>query len=218
MTLAALLATKRRAPLRIREFSASVVLSVLRWIYTEQLVYREQDFQDVLLFACKFCMSPLVTVLVQGMTVNTDTIWTSLSLAVKHECKLLLDKCHAFFAPRAEQLLDSPEFLNQSVDVVTAITIMDPLDISEHDLWCRCTFWSGAECERRRLEDTLTNNRAVMQSFVKNINFTDMSMEQLADLRDERQYLSDQELLQVYRCMGDRRVAYPFSSNVRRRS
>ena len=225
-TLAAMLGdnwNQDKAPVRIRDFTATVLLSVLRWIYTEELVYLQEDWSSILEFAIQYLMDPLVTAVVDSTVMAVNTFWDTLSVGVKLDCRLLLDKCHTFMAPQAEALLNQPVFLKQSEAVVTAVTLMDPLNICEYDLFCRCVEWAQQVCSDNELDGDVDSYspddvREVMEPFMDNINFKSMTIVELAHFRGNNGFLSDAELLQVYRSQGRSHIIPPFSTKVRSRS
>ena len=64
-------------------------------------------------------------------------------------------------------------------------------------------------------DKTIANRCSVMQPFMKNINYSCMTVAQLANIRGNCNYLTDDELMQVYHFMGDKTLTQPFSTKVR---
>ena len=160
---------------RFKDFESTVVLSALRFIYCDELVVLEQDLEDLLHFACLYLMKPLVNALVQRVFLSNDCFWKLLSVAVQLDWQLLLSKCHELLFADSRRLLSSSAFLAQPVEVVAAVTRMDPLDVTECELFLHCYWWSEAECRRQQLEPTPGNHRSLMQPFLQNIAMGNVS-------------------------------------------
>ena len=218
--LAALLGPNRKTdgkPVRMTDFRATVVLSALRWMYCDEIVFLMSDWDQLLEFACRFLMKHLVTALVAKVTVDKDNLWSTFSLAFKLNCQPLMRKCMDFFVPRTELLLSSPGFLKAPVQLVAAVTRMDPLNISEYDLFKRCHAWAKEECARIKLDPTSTAMRSVMVPFLKNIAFCTMRYDDLVDV-GKTGILTDQERLRVFDWKSDPSIVLPFSTKTRSRS
>ena len=140
----------------------------------------------------------------------------SLTQSARLDCHLLLDKCKQFFVPQAQTILDLPEFLDSTAQLVIAVTCLNPLNASEFSLFSRCHAWATEECLRNKLDPTPTNIRSLMQPFLGNIVFSSMTNEQLSHVR-KTGILSDAERLLVYDCKSDPNIKSPFASGVRRK-
>ena len=194
---------KDSGPVRIRDFEATVVLSALRWVYCDELYYLQEDWEELLQFATLYLMKPLVSALVKQATVKSDTIWDMISAAVRQDCQALLKKCYDFIFVNSKSLLDSPDFLQQPVEVVTAITQMDQLTVSEYELFAHCHAWAVEECLRNKRNPTPGYLRSLMEPFLKNIAFTVINYNDLPLIRDTG-ILTNEERLSVYDAIGDK--------------
>ena len=207
---------KRNAPVRIPDFDATVVYSMLRWIYCDEVVYLDADLLSLLRLASVYFLKPLVKLLTEKVCLTLETVWSMLSFSMEFGNEDLLRKCQTFVVPLTHDVIFSARFLKAPPDVVKAITMMKVLDISEVQLYERCMEWAKEECGRRKKEPTAGNMRSCMQSFVQNIAFSSMTMEELAMI-SRSGILSPQERLLIYDSMGDKSVDSPFRAKKRER-
>ena len=203
---------KDEGPVRLRDYEATVVLSVLRWVYCDELVFLEKDWVQLFQFAHQYLMKPVVALLVAKTVVQKANVWPMFSVGVKLDCQTLLDKCKSLIALRASVVLQSNDFLTLSVEAVTVVTLMDPLNASEFQLFTRCLDWAKEECERTKCEPTLGRLRSVMETFIKNIAFTNMTLAELSDVR-KTEILTNEQRLQVFDHKSDSARNYQYSQS-----
>ena len=78
-------------------------------------------------------------------------------------------------------VLDSPDFLAVSQDVIQIVIERDAFPTFEVDLFKSIIKWSMASCQRQGLEITPENQRKVMDSFIHRIRFPLMDRVEFGD-------------------------------------
>jgi len=97
--------------------------------------------------------------------------WQYLSFAVLVNDTSLLYKCLDLIDRNPTQVLDSPDFLAVSDDVIKVVIERDAFPVNVVDLFKSLIRWSMASCQRQGLEVTPENQRKVMDNFIHSIRF-----------------------------------------------
>lgn len=190
---------KKEDVIRIKDCDPSAMYSVIRWIYSGELVVENGKFPDVKAIAEKYFVTSLMNIFADG---HDDMVlsdpWMVLSFATESGNNDLRDKCAQQIAADIRHQMDSAGFMDASEAGIAALLSL-PFKYDETDLFEKLLMWSEAKCGRQELEVTPENQRKVMQPFIHMIAFPGMSVHQFADLPCKSGVLTEQEQLLIFK-------------------
>lgn len=131
--------------------------------------------------------------------IDVDNVCTILNQTVVFEEEELKQKCLEFMTKETENVLQSPDFLTLSVDVMKVFLSLDRMDITgEEQLYTALKRWATASCENKGLEITSPENlRNELVDVLPLIRFPTLSIEIFTRLVIKDNILDNQEKLNV---------------------
>lgn len=201
---------KKDEPIEIEDFGSSPFLSLLRWIYCKELVFKEGCLLDVMRLASKYLVYSLTNAVKDLSVAHLYHIWSIVSHAMEFGDKRQQQKCWYIIASKTKTLIREPDFLNATPLALVTLTAFDELHVKEVDLFNACLKWTVAECRRRKLPVTPEHQRLLMSPFIKQFAFQTMSMSEFVSSPCESGILTGDEQAIIMRFIAGRAVDTPF--------
>lgn len=161
---------KTNDPIPIKEYGASPIVSLLRWIYCSELVFESEHLLDLMRAAHMFMIHPLIQHVVDNFHSFTEShVLQIFDFAVMHEHQVLKAKCLNMIGHRSSlqtfDFITMSEFENISPATIAALVSDDELLVDELILFLQCLRWAKAECSRNGQEVTSQELRSIMSPF-----------------------------------------------------
>lgn len=162
--------------IRIKDFDVSPFASVLRFIYTEQLVVEKEHVLETVRAADMYLVTGMLESLLASGNLNTckDVIWDLLNYACQINSTDMKAACLSVvtFLKKGEFVKN---FTNLSHDALLEVVQHQVLSIKEGTLFDCCMMWAEEECKSRELPVSSENKRLVLGPVLKNIRFAFIS-------------------------------------------
>jgi hypothetical protein len=154
------------------DVEASPFMSILRFIYCDEIVIEVEFVLAILLLCQKFQLNNLVDVLVKhGEFFVRDHIWDVLKWAHDNSKNDVWSTCVHILDKNAEELLTSDDFSDVSFELLFKIIRRSQLQIKETKLFYACVKWAIKRCEEKEVDASPENIRKEMEPFIKFIRF-----------------------------------------------
>jgi len=159
----------------------------------------------VLEVANRFLMTDLIASFVSEDTFKEhglQYVWQYISFAVLVIDSSLINRCLELIDENVTHVLDSPDFIGVSEEVMAGVVGRDAFPVNEIDLFKSLIKWSIASCQRQGLEVTPENQRKVMDSFIHRIRFPLMNHQEFNENVVVTDILSKQEYMSILKCIS----------------
>lgn len=188
-------AWKQDEPIVIKDFQYPPFLSLIRWIYCEEVVVSDGQLLDVLRLASKY----MVYSLIKSVTLESakEHIWSLAAHAAEQEDAERQTELWLTIVSEAQALVQLPDFQNATPAVVQTLIAQSVLSITEIQLFEASFKWTESELRRQGLDVTDENRRTVMEPFIDLFAFKGMDPKDFAGL--PRKVLTDSEMVSVFR-------------------
>lgn len=202
--------------IRIENCDPSAMFSVIRWIYSGELVVGSGKLPEVKAVAEKYFVTSLLNFIADGHDKAViSNPWKVMSFAVESGNNDLKDKCAQQIATDIRKQIESADFMNASEAAITALLSLT-FTYDKRMLFGKCVEWAARECHRQKLEVTPENQRKVMQSFIHLIAFPGMTAAEFAGQPCTSGILTDKEQVLIFRAIAGEEVETGFRKEVRR--
>ena len=158
--------------------------------------------------ADKYLVTPLLRAVYAD--ISESHIWSIVNYATECRMQVLRSRCWHLIFPKIDLLVNESDFLNATTEVLTHLTAFGAMKIEEMDLFKACHKWSEYECHRQGLEVNTANRRQVMDPFVKNFVFQDMTKDEFSGFPCECGILTGDEQDLIFRLINHERLPSPF--------
>lgn len=121
---------KSAQPVHVTECSLSAFMSLLRFVYTDEIVMHKQDIRPVLRVADRF----LVQSLIDGITkpaLDAAVVLPAAEFAIEHNRPDLMFRCFALLDSSPVKFMRRPEFLTISYKVIREMASRDSCAVRE---------------------------------------------------------------------------------------
>ena len=199
---------KKDEPIRIIDFEAPTLCSLLRWIYCDQLIFPPGMLVDVAKIAQKYMVHSLISFVTDNF--SEKYVWSIHTMAIELEMPGLVQKSLNVIDSNQEIHMESADFLNAACASVTAFVSLDRSFSTHFDVFTRCLEWSEKECERRGLDIQPANQRMVMEPFIYQISFESMTAAGFAGLPCESGVLTAEEQIIILRNIAGQSIENRF--------
>lgn len=182
----------------------SAFQSLLRFVYTDEIVMLKQDIGSVLRVADRFLVQSLIDAITKP-ALDPAVVLPAAEFAIEHHNDNnnenndsdLMFRCFSLIDANPLKYMRRPEFLTVPHKVIREMAARDSCAVREIRLFKRCIEWSVAECERRGLSATSENQRLVMQPFLHLIRFPLMTGQEFTGSPVRSGVLTETEMRQV---------------------
>lgn len=210
---------KRDEDIEINDCDAMTMLSLLRWIYCQELVFVDGQLLPVLQVANKYIVTSLITFVTQKFEeVDESLVWSVMTYAERFKNSQLEGLCLQFITKNAHSCFGSDDFLQAAAASISKIISNDELAVDEIMLFERCLKWSEAECQAQGLDVTPSNQREVMNPFIHSIAFPGMDIKTFSGLPCTSSVLTAEQMALILRSMSGIEVDTPFRKDARKYS
>lgn len=205
---------KTRDRIVIDDVALTVFLTVLRFVYCNEIVIDRNFVFETLAAADKFSLPDLsfaVACLMQQesrilpIVLNYDTSVTENRFA---------DLCSHMIQQDISSFLTNDLMLLTQASV-TAVVSDASLGFREEELWRGCMEWAEEECEKRSLERTAANLRSLVKPFLFHFRFPLMDLVQFTAGPADSGILTLQEVVDVYKYHATQQPSQFFTSERR---
>lgn len=160
-----------------RIIEVNAFISLLTFIYSGKLQFREEDALDVLVAADYFDLKNILRYLLPIFDI--DHILPHLNFFRRNITNDLVYKyaieCVSSYM---ECIYDEPDLYDIDREVLEDLLKCDNNSMSESKLLETCVTWSAAECNRKRLPATRENQKKVLGSCLDHIRYLRMTKEE----------------------------------------
>lgn len=196
----------------ITDCSASVMFSVIRWVYCCELVIEDGKFQELQVAASKFMIDSLLAfIAADHSNAITTNPWSVLTFAIAADNIELKDKCTALITSDMQDHLSvEKDFMIASAAAIHAVLVKD-FTFNESRLLRRCLQWAEHQCEQLGRQLTPSNKRQLMEPFIREIAFSSMTVREFKVVSASG-ILTEYEELLVFRSIAGIQIETGFRS------
>ena len=184
---------------------ASAFLTVIRFIYCQEIVFQEEYFTDILLLCKKFGVDRFLREVVSDERILWNHSWSILEFAFNHR-QFVDDKTLTYtmiFVDRnINALILQESFLRMPIEVVTSLCKRSCLMVSESLLFQATVSWARKRCEEQGIETTPENLRNLMEPFIYDIRLPLIPAKDFKDGPAKTGILSFEECYRILCAIG----------------
>ena len=188
----------------ITDFDPSPFLSLLRFMYMDEIVFELKYLYDVLALSKKYLVEGITGPLTSGnefRLLAQEKVWSFLMYGIFHSDRDLIKRCWKYIDEECETAVTQDDFLDLDNRMMEQFLDRDSLRVEEITLFNACHKWAGKECARQRKTGSPKNKRTVMDSFIKKIRFPLMTGVEFAEGPAVSDILSDKEVSELLRAI-----------------
>ncbi|KAI5651661.1 PHR domain-containing protein [Phthorimaea operculella] len=175
-------------------------LHLLKFLYSDEVRIGPESVMTTLYTAKKYAVAALEEHCVDFLKSNlgTDNAFLLLTQARLFDEPQLAALCLEMIDKNTADALNAEGFTDIDQDTLNAVLERDTLRIREAKIFSAVLRWSEAECIRRQLPVTPTNQRTVLGRAFNAIRFPLMSVEEFAMGPAQSGLLDDREIVQLF--------------------
>lgn len=195
-----ILAESMKDPVVIDDVALTVFLSVLRFLYCNEIVIERNFVFETLAAAQKFSLPDLTFAVACLMQQEPRILPVVLNYATSAEENRFALLCSHMIGQDVKSfLVDKFMLLTQAS--VTAVVADQSLAFNEYDLWQRCKEWAEQEQEKRSGKAAVDPKdlRSLMKPFLYHFRMTAMDLTQFTSGPADSGILTLEEVVDVYR-------------------
>lgn len=188
----------------ITDFDPSPFLSLLRFMYMDEIVFELKHLYDVLALSKKYMVEGITGPLTTGnefRLLAQEKVWSLLMYAVLHTERDLAKKCWKYIDEECETAITQEDFYDLDNKMMDEFLDRDSLRVDEISLFHACCKWATRECARRHKSSSAKHKRAVMDSFITRIRFPLMTAVQFGEGPAVSEILTDREVSEIFRAI-----------------
>lgn len=177
-------------------------LSVLSFMYRNELVLTETNAKNVLEVANKFNLEAIIATCKKYLADEDPfSLWATAKIESDRELEAVALKQ---IAEDFVSLSQSDAFLGITRDMLNAIVSRSNLKAKEFDVYKAVIRWAEAECKKRQIEVSGKNKREILGDIIHNIRFPCMTQIEFSGIvsKDEG-ILTPEETVNVFMVMAN---------------
>ncbi|KAH3792735.1 hypothetical protein DPMN_146234 [Dreissena polymorpha] len=148
--------------------------------------------------------------------IDTENVCTVLDQAMLFDDEDLKAKSLEFIIGRSNEVLKSDAFVGMSKSGLQEVLKLDTIDASESELYVACKRWAARRCKAADKQETDANIRKELgDEVIYQIRFPAMTLEEFTNVVASENILSEREMLNVYRSIGNKQIDSMFNNKER---
>ncbi|XP_014289121.1 BTB/POZ domain-containing protein 6-B isoform X1 [Halyomorpha halys] len=186
--------------IEVPDVEPSAFLTMLKYLYCDEISLEADTVLATLYVAKKY----IVPHLARACVAYLET-----SLTAKNACLLLsqsrlfeepdlMQRCWEVIDAQAEMALHSEGFCDIDGTTLASVLSRETLNCKETHLFEAAVAWAGAECQRRDLEPTPGNKRAVLGDSLHLVRIPTMSLDEFANGPAQAGLLTQKETIDIF--------------------
>lgn len=186
----------------ITDFDPSPFLSLLRFMYMDEIVFELKYLYDVLALSKKYMVEGITGPLTSGnefRLLAQEKVWSFLMYGIFHSERDLIKRCWKYIDEECETAVTQDDFFDLDDRMLEELLDRDSLRVDEITLFNACVKWSGKECARQRISSSAKNRRSVMDPFIRKIRFPLMSATEFGEGPAVSEILTHKEVSELFR-------------------
>lgn len=203
----------------ITDFDPSPFLTLLRFMYMDEIVFELKYLYDVLAISKKYMVDGISGPLTTGnqfRLLAQEKVWSFLMYSVYHSDKDLIRKCWKYIDDECENVINQDDFYDLDDKMLEEFLSRDSLKVHELNLWNACLKWASKECSRKKWPLVPEKKRAVMEQFLHQIRLPLLSAKEFGEGPAESGILTDKEVSQLFKAITlNKKDSTEFSYNAR---
>ncbi|KOB76781.1 BTB/POZ domain-containing protein 2 [Operophtera brumata] len=186
--------------IELPDVEPAAFLHLLKFLYSDEVRIGPESVMTTLYTAKKYAVAALEEHCVDFLKSNlgTDNAFLLLTQARLFDEPQLAALCLEMIDKNTADALNAEGFTDIDQDTLNAVLERDTLRIREAKIFGAVLRWSEAECIRRQLPVTPTNQRMVLGRAFNAIRFPLMSVEEFAMGPAQSGLLDDREIVQLF--------------------
>lgn len=186
--------------IEIPDVEPSAFLSLLRFLYTDEVQIGPETVMTTLYAAKKYAVPALERACVEFLKRNlcSDNAFMLLTQARLFDEPQLAALCLETIDKNTNEALNAEGFTDIDLDTLCVVLERDTLGIRECKLFSAVCRWAGAEAQRQSLSVTSENQRAVLGRSLSLIRFPLMTVEEFAVGAAQSGILTDREVVELF--------------------
>lgn len=155
--------------------------TILTFIYKGSFDFDSKNLFDVLRLLHRYMIQDGIDILTSGKVFQKNfmkCVWQYLSYGKLVDDTDLMNQCLDFIDKNAKFAFHLQDLMAVDASTIDHVIRRNSLVIKEVDLFRKLLNWSITDCQRKSLEVTPANQRAVMESFIHRIRFPLMSVKE----------------------------------------
>ena len=185
----------------ITDFEPSPFMSLLRFLYMDEIVFELKYLYDILALSKKYMVEGITGPLTSGKEFRLlaqEKIWSLLMYAVLHSERDLARRCWRYIDEECETAVAQEDFFDLDSTMLQEFLDRDTLRADEITLFNACNQWAAKECARLKKSSKGSHRRSAMASFIHKIRFPLMAAAEFAEGPVESGILTDKEVGQIF--------------------
>lgn len=178
----------------------SAFLTLLKFLYSDDVSISPDSVMTTLYTAKKYAVPALEGACVDFLKaqLGADNAFLLLTQARLFDEPQLASLCMQVIDKNTHEALAADGFVEIDVDTLCAVLSRDSLRVREVVLFQALVRWASEQCERKGLEPSVDNKRAMIGSALSLIRFPLMTVEEFAQTAAQSGLLSDKELVNLF--------------------
>ncbi|CAH0550098.1 unnamed protein product [Brassicogethes aeneus] len=186
--------------IEVPDVEPSAFLALLKYLYCDEIQLEDDNVLATLYVAKKYIVPHLakacVTFLETSLTAKNACLLLSQSRLFEEP--ELMQRCWEVIDAQAEMALKSEGFVDIDMSTLESVLGRETLNCKEMNLLEAALNWAMAECQRKDLEPTPQNKRAVLGNALYLIRIPTMTLEEFANGAAQIGILTQQETIDIF--------------------
>jgi BTB/POZ domain-containing protein 1/2 len=194
------LSEQREAVVELPDIEPCAFRALLRFLYTDEVVIGPDTVMTTLYAAKKYAVPALEQACVEFLKKNlsSENAFLLLTQACLFDEPQLAAICLETIDKSTSEAIAAEGFVDIDRDTLVAVLQRDTLGIREVKLFKAVCRWAEAECSRRRLAVSTSNQRAVLGPALHLVRFPLITVEEFAVDAAQTGLLEDRELVELF--------------------
>lgn len=171
----------KTSTLEITEFDPKIVESMVRYLYSGEIILEKENVYPIINIADKFKIEDLksscFTFLVKNLDTNSciSMIMTAKTGGFTFDSKDLIRQCITFIEKNTQEILESPGFFTFDKDIIISVLQSDKISCDEIELYNAAIKWGKEQCKDKK---NFSDLKKVLEGVMDHIRYP------LIDARD----------------------------------
>ncbi|ELU09945.1 hypothetical protein CAPTEDRAFT_81059, partial [Capitella teleta] len=158
----------------------------IRYIYTEEVDFSEDNAFGILYAAKKYLVGGLVKKSLRYLEANLTAVnvcsYLDNAFLVEEDCPELLVQCSALVQRETQVALHAESFYDMNRESLCRILEMPRLSMPESDIFSACDHWAKRKCNENQLAETPKNKRELLGRALYLIHLPVLEIEQFTNV------------------------------------
>ncbi|XP_055303185.1 BTB/POZ domain-containing protein 2-like [Sitodiplosis mosellana] len=209
--------------IHVKDVSAAAVNEFIQFFYLGKMVLTMENIEGVLNLAKQSLVDVIVTDCIDFLmaVVFVYNLCWAYRLAILYDIKKLKDHCEPQISANTKKVFASGDFINCDLDLLIHILKLDTMDCKETEVYDACIAWAKSKCRQEGIDsEDMKNLRANLDTAIKHIRFSSMTVEEFAKIHSEYDgFFTAEESNEIFQIIGKVKKikTHQFNRNPRQR-